>query len=181
MGQTSRRLRALAAGGAVLGIGATMTLAAWSDVEIFEGTFQAGSFGLEGSADGIVWDNHTDTPLGLAFTGSDNLVPGVAVYEKYHLKNIGTIPTPVTYSAATQGALDLDTDLIYRLVSSEAESCDAEAMETGNEIAAGAEFTLEVGATQSYCIEVELADSYDETQAEQGRLIWTFDAVQKPE
>lgn len=68
MGQRSRQLRALAAGGAVLGIGATMTLAAWSDVEIFEGTFQAGTFDIQGSADGIAWASHARYPTVVVLT-----------------------------------------------------------------------------------------------------------------
>ena len=179
MGQRSRQLRALAAGGAVLGIGATMTLAAWSDVEIFEGTFQAGTFDIQGSADGIAWASHADTPLRLSFTGSDNLVPGVAVYEEFHLRNIGTIPAPVTYSAVAQGDLDLEADLTYRLSAVDAGGCDAGTLAAGTAIAEGEEFILAVDATQPLCIEVQLADSYGATLAEQGRVVWTFDAVQQ--
>lgn len=181
MGQRSRQLRALAAGGAVLGIGATMTLAAWSDVEIFEGAFQAGSFDIQGSSDGLTWASHAETPLRLSFAGSDNLVPGAAVYEEYYLRNIGTIAAPITYSAAAQGALDLGSDLTYRLAIVDAGGCDADALAAGTTIAAGEEFTLAVDATQPLCVEVRLADSYGETLAEQGRLVWTFDAVQQQE
>ena len=179
MGQISRRLRALAAGGAVLGLGAVVTLAAWSDVQTFEGSFQAGSFGILGSADGQNWSNNTDTPLELTFDGSDNLVPGTAVYAGYHLKNIGTIPAHITYSVAAQGALTLDNGLTYQVVRTAAPvACDATAVAGGEAVTAGEEFTLGVEASESYCLEVTLSGDYGEDLAESGAVTWTFDAVQ---
>lgn len=44
-----RRRKALLAGGVVLGLGAAMTLAAWSDNVFSSGTFQTGNFDLVGS------------------------------------------------------------------------------------------------------------------------------------
>lgn len=53
------RLRALLAGGLVLGVGATMTLAAWNDSEFSTGTFSASSFALQSSTDsGGAWQEH---------------------------------------------------------------------------------------------------------------------------
>ncbi|EEW51156.1 Tat pathway signal sequence domain protein [Corynebacterium efficiens YS-314] len=178
MGQISRRLRAGAAGGAVLGLGAVVTLAAWSDVQTFEGSFQAGSFGILGSADGVTWSNNTDTPLELTFAGSDNLVPGTAVYAGYHLKNIGTIPAHITYSVTAQGALTLDTDLTYQLVRTAGPLCDATAVAGGTAVTAGEEFTLGAEATQAYCLEVTLSGDYGEDLAESSAVTWRFDAVQ---
>ena len=45
----SRRVKAVLAGGMVLGIGAAITLAAWNDSEFATGTFSAGHFGIEGA------------------------------------------------------------------------------------------------------------------------------------
>jgi predicted ribosomally synthesized peptide with SipW-like signal peptide len=45
----SRMIRAILAGGLVLGVGAAVTLAAWNDSEFATGTFTAGTFNLEGS------------------------------------------------------------------------------------------------------------------------------------
>lgn len=180
MGQISRRLRAVAAGGAVLGLGAVMTLAAWSDVQTFEGSFRAGSFGILGSTDGVNWTNNTDTPLELTFAGSDNLVPGTAVYAGYHLKNIGTIPAHITYSVTEQGALNLGTDLTYQLVRTAGPACDATAVTGGMAVNSGEEFTLGVEATQSYCLEVTLSGDYGENLAESGAVTWRFDAAQQP-
>lgn len=44
-----KKKKALLAGGVVLGLGAVMTLAAWSDNVFSEGTFQTGEFNLVGS------------------------------------------------------------------------------------------------------------------------------------
>lgn len=108
----------------------------------------------------------------------------MAVYEEFHLRNIGTIPAPVTYSAVAQGDLDLGdldlgADLTYRLSAVDAGGCDAGTLAAGTAIAEGEEFILAVDATQPLCIEVQLADSYGATLAEQGRVVWTFDAVQQ--
>lgn len=54
----SRMIRAILAGGLVLGVGAAVTLAAWNDSEFATGTFTAGSFGMEGSTDGTAFSEH---------------------------------------------------------------------------------------------------------------------------
>ncbi|MGO2139648.1 MAG: SipW-dependent-type signal peptide-containing protein [Leucobacter sp.] len=46
------KARALLAGGLVLGVGAAVTLAAWTDNEWVRGVFGTGTFGIEGSTDG---------------------------------------------------------------------------------------------------------------------------------
>src|SRR5690606_31735774 len=51
----SRMIRALLAGGLVLGVGTAVTLAAWNDSEFASGTFRAGTFDLEGSTDGTTF------------------------------------------------------------------------------------------------------------------------------
>ncbi|GAB6858941.1 SipW-dependent-type signal peptide-containing protein [Microbacterium xylanilyticum] len=55
------RIRALLAGGLVLGTGATSTLASWNDAEYANGTFTAARFGIEGSLDGTNYAKHTST------------------------------------------------------------------------------------------------------------------------
>ena len=42
-------IRAILAGGIVLGVGAAVTLAAWNASEFATGTFQAGTFTIEGA------------------------------------------------------------------------------------------------------------------------------------
>ncbi|WP_438353662.1 SipW-dependent-type signal peptide-containing protein [Microbacterium sp. CJ88] len=56
------RLRALLAGGLVLGIGATVTLAAWTDSEYTAATLTAGRFGILGSMNGAAFADHATSP-----------------------------------------------------------------------------------------------------------------------
>lgn len=53
-----RRARAILAGGMVLGLGAAVTMAAWSDSEFASGIFNTGSFNLQGSATGGDFQDH---------------------------------------------------------------------------------------------------------------------------
>lgn len=87
---TSTRVKALLAGGLVLGIGAAMTLAAWTDQEFATGSFTAGSFNVVGSADGLTFADHATSdpgvPAALSFsTGFDNLSKSSVVAAAYVL------------------------------------------------------------------------------------------------
>jgi len=127
-GTAGRRVRALLAGGLVLGVGAAVTLAAWNDSEFAQGTFTAGSFNLEGSTDGTSFAEHADaaTPATLGFTvDPTNLSPGDSV----------TAPFAVRLDAATSTAADLVIsaspatgsilpNLTYRLDKTLAFGCD---------------------------------------------------------
>ena len=53
-----RRIRAILAGGLVLGVGAAATLAAWNDSEYGAATFTAGRFDIVGSTDGTTFASH---------------------------------------------------------------------------------------------------------------------------
>ena len=78
-----RKVAAILAGGLVLGVGAGVTLAAWSDSEFATGTFTSGTFDLEGSTDGTNFSNHTSSAGAAALSFSvplNNLAPGNAVY-----------------------------------------------------------------------------------------------------
>src|SRR5690625_7957040 len=80
---TSKKFKALLAGGLVLGVGAAVTLAAWTDQEWAEGLFTTGSFNIESSIDGATFDDN-DTQDGAAvlefdLTGADNMAPDETV------------------------------------------------------------------------------------------------------
>lgn len=85
-----RRRKALLAGGIVLGLGAAMTLAAWSDDVFVNGSFAAGQFGIEGAVDnaGTAWQQYDSSPGGgLAFTlNPQTMAPGDAVYAPLNLR-----------------------------------------------------------------------------------------------
>jgi predicted ribosomally synthesized peptide with SipW-like signal peptide len=57
------RARALLAGGLVLGVGAVMTYASWTDTEYASGSFGASVFAIESSVDGgTTWAEHPTAP-----------------------------------------------------------------------------------------------------------------------
>lgn len=89
-----RKRKALLAGGVVLGLGAAMTLAAWSDDVIADGIFNTGgTFELQGSTDGSTFrDYDEDTPntpedpssaaLNFSFTATE-MTPGQTIYAPF--------------------------------------------------------------------------------------------------
>lgn len=107
----STKVKAVLAGGLVLGLGAAMTLAAWTDQEFATGTFTAGHFNLVGSTDGTTFSEHaTDdpgVPAALSFsTGFDNLSKSSTVASAYvlHLDAATTVAgTGLVTAAAGSG------------------------------------------------------------------------------
>lgn len=116
----SRKIKALLAGGLVLGLGAAVTLAAWTDNEWATATFTSGHFNLVGSADGLNFSDHptTGAPATLSFsTGFNNLSPNTTVAALYALR----LDTPTTVSAtgvvtAAVGTGTAEANLTYRIV-----------------------------------------------------------------
>lgn len=85
----SRRIRALLAGGLVLGLGATATLAAWNDSEFGTATFTAGKFDLVGATDGATFTGHatTGTAATLSFVVAPTaMAPGNTTYALFSVK-----------------------------------------------------------------------------------------------
>lgn len=85
----SRRLRAVLAGGLVLGIGVAATLAAWNDSEYGSASFTAGRFDIVGAVDGSTFSSHATT--GAAATLNFQLAPtamapGNATYALFSVK-----------------------------------------------------------------------------------------------
>lgn len=95
------KVRAVLAGGLVLGIGAAVTLAAWNDSEFAQGTFTAGSFNLEGSTDGTTYEEHDvlNGPAALTFTTSTaNMSPGDEVSAPFAVR----LDDETSYDAAVR-------------------------------------------------------------------------------
>ena len=88
-----RKAKAILAGGLVLGIGAAVTLAAWNDSEFIKGAFGGGHFEIQGSTDGLAFDDHEDatSPFGLTFRASSGLAFSTANSE---LSPGETVATP---------------------------------------------------------------------------------------
>lgn len=104
-----RRIRALFAGGLVLGIGATATLASWNDGEYATATFTSGRFDIVGSVTGAPgsFAQHTSTGTAAALTftiasGSTTaMVPGNVAYALFSVRT-----TAVTDRPAIPGAVN---------------------------------------------------------------------------
>ncbi|WP_166969995.1 SipW-dependent-type signal peptide-containing protein [Brevibacterium atlanticum] len=117
----SRKFKAILAGGIVLGIGAAVTLAAWTDDEWAEGVFGAGSFNVEGSTDGTAFTDHESADgaasLDFELPASDNLSPGDAVAAPFVLR----LDESTTYDATVDltsaaGTGSNATNLSYGIV-----------------------------------------------------------------
>lgn len=109
----SRKVKAVLAGGLVLGVGAAITLAAWNDSEFATGTFTAGTFNLEGSTTSSIagFADHNeddgDTAADLTFTTPfDNLAPEDVVYASFWLRLAADTTTDATLALDTLTTTD---------------------------------------------------------------------------
>lgn len=103
--QKSRKVKALLAGGLVLGVGAAVTLAAWTDQEWAGSTFDAGSFNIQGTVDPSLteetWDDHATSGDAAAIDfklQAANLTPGDTVAGAFALRTDAS----TTYAATTE-------------------------------------------------------------------------------
>lgn len=112
---TKKKVIAIAAGCAVLGLGATATLAAWTDTEwVFGGDGNGGagigtsSFSIQQSRDGgNTWDDQPDNPGGEIEFAPDalDLTPGDSVYAGVALRTAaGSDAGDVTLQSAVAAA-----------------------------------------------------------------------------
>nr|WP_300150904.1 SipW-dependent-type signal peptide-containing protein [Propionicimonas sp.] len=190
--QRGRKVAAILAGGLVLGVGTMATLAAWNDTEVATGTFTAGRFNMEGSADkGANWGDHTTSPgAALSFsTPFNNLQPGSTVYSTYQVRLAAntTNNATVALSASSDGSV---AGLTYQLATVATATCDDAALAAGTNLvpagttigsASASTFTLSkgtpttsAGATVNLCFKVTAGAI---TQGQTGSGTWTFTAT----
>lgn len=101
------------AGVAVLGVGAALTSAAWTDDVFFAADATSGTFDLQGSLDGTNWfdvANVDDTtaidPIQIPAATFENLAPGDVRLVTLHLQNAGSVPIALGAPVVTEnGAL----------------------------------------------------------------------------
>lgn len=175
--QFGTKAKAILAGGMVLGVGAAITLAAWTDTEWATGLFGSGSFGIEGSTNGTAWSDNpvTGAPASLSFAvGADNLTPGSAVYALYavQLKDGSTNEAEVAVSQ-NEASKIAGTTASYKYVTGA--TCDATAYGTGtNEN--GTSFDLTATEAPTYlCFQVTADNTMP--QGADGSITWTFTAT----
>ncbi|MFE1644633.1 SipW-dependent-type signal peptide-containing protein [Microbacterium sp. P01] len=126
----STRVRAVLAGALVLGVGTSVTLAAWSDDEFGAGTFAASTFVVESQTGISTWAAHeSGSPATLAFAASA-MSPAVSQYAYIDIRttaatNISGTAALTAVSAATGTLLP---QLEYRVaVTAATAPCNASA------------------------------------------------------
>jgi len=119
MSTRSTKVKAILAGGLVLGIGAAVTLAAWNDSEFATGNFAAGTFDMVGSTDGSAFASHASSPgAPLTFSANfNNLSPNVTVAAPFvvHLTPATTSDAVVSAFSAT-GSGAAASNLTYGII-----------------------------------------------------------------
>lgn len=187
---TSRRRRAVLAGGLVLGLGAAVTLAAWNDSEYATGEFAAGAFDLEGSTDGLTWAQHATAPgASLDFVvAPDNLAPTDVVYAPFAVRLAADTTNDAVVTLSHEGTTGTVTELTYGVLLTADATCGAATtgdvlVPTGTAVSVvpGAPtFDLEfdadaAGEAQFLCFAVTAGD--DLVQGQAGTVTWEFNAV----
>jgi predicted ribosomally synthesized peptide with SipW-like signal peptide len=112
------RWRAVLAGGLVLGVGATATLAAWNDTEVATGGFTSSVFDLQSqSAGSPTYADHATAPGATLVFNATAMSPGVS---SYAWLNVRTSPASTVGGTVGLTALDrsgtLAPALEYRAV-----------------------------------------------------------------
>lgn len=190
------RLRALLAGALVLGVGATLTLASWTDTEVARGSFAASTFGIEGSTNGTAYAEHpsASAPAELSFAVSPTAMsPGTTVYARYLVRTTQATNVAGTaqLSAATVSGSGLGTYLTYgvRVIAASAEC--TQATYTGSStvvVPAGSALTTGAAGTQAlatgggspvaYCFAVTLpTGTSNAAQGLTATATWTITAT----
>jgi predicted ribosomally synthesized peptide with SipW-like signal peptide len=188
----SPKIRAVLAGGLVLGIGAAVTLAAWNDSEFARGTFTAGSFNLQGSTNGTDFgENPVTAPATLGFTASTaNLSPGDVVSAPFAVRLDAASTYDATVTVSTETSTGTLTGLTYSLTRSTTFGCSepvtstlvqpAQALGTtpdGVTFALGQGAGTDAGTPVYLCFRITADSALP--QAQTGTATWKFAAQQQ--
>jgi predicted ribosomally synthesized peptide with SipW-like signal peptide len=189
-------IRAILAGGLVLGVGAAVTMAAWNDSEFVTGTFPAGTFNMQGSTtDGTTFTDHpVGAPGTLTFTVAPLLLsPGDTVYAPFAVRlaanTTNNANVVITSPATTTGSV---ANLTYEVDRTATWGCSSASVDTNGAamITAGTALTTvagpntfaltkgtpvtAAGATQFLCFKVTAGSGL--TQGQTGTVTWQFTA-----
>jgi predicted ribosomally synthesized peptide with SipW-like signal peptide len=185
--RVSIRVRAALAGGLVLGLGAGLTVASWTDAEFVKGTFTASSFNLQSSVQG-------GTYTGLsALTGTvAGAYPGSLAYISLKVKTAAVSTAGTVSLSAAANSTGLANVLRYRIVRSLA-ACTATVF-TGSPVyvvggastyqqvnaalapTTGIALTANAGLEVGYCIELGMPLGVNQTtyQGTSGTPTWNI-------
>lgn len=195
------RARAVLAGGLVLGIGAAVTLAAWTDNEYSTATVASGRFGIVGAMSGGAFGDHSSSP-GATLTFAPALgaiYPGVTGYTGVQIRSatvasggFDSVPGVVRMQTATAATGTLAAALVYAVrIIPAASTCNATtfAASTTIVVADNTALTTAVpasgvntqtlqaagGNTLAYCIQIGLpTTAADNTQNGTATVVWQF-------
>lgn len=191
----SRKVRAVLASGLVLGVGATITLAAWNDSEYAQGSLEAGTFAIMGSVDGENFDEMEPEAHRLNFTAAaDQMYPGAQTYASFSVRTrAGSMAglVHVTPAMDEQNILGLGEYLSYGIREIPSADCTSESFENAtepeNQVAPqGTRLTSDIEdqgrflaansqSTVNYCVELSLdAETPNDMQGEQSTPQWEF-------
>ncbi|MFT4009139.1 MAG: SipW-dependent-type signal peptide-containing protein [Nocardioidaceae bacterium] len=176
-GRTSERVRAVLALGLVAGLGATGTMAAWTD----EATATSGMFST-GTVDILLGspladDNPTDFSTGFAMT---DMAPGSSQDAVLQVNNAGTLPVTYALSSASTGTLGSALTISVYASTSGATSCTGTALASGTASSASllTARALAAGASEYLCFRAALPASADSSVAgTSATLTLTFTAT----
>lgn len=188
-GLKSTKVRAILAGGLVLGVGAAITLAAWNDSEFATGIFAGGAFSIEGSVNGTTFTEHPTAlaPAALAFElEADNLAPSEPVYAGFAVQLTAASTYAATVGITASSADTIASSLTYSLVETATFGCDATSFAAGTALVTDAAtttsdaadiFTLDaVTAPVFLCFEVTPSATLPQASPE-GTVLWEFAAT----
>ena len=150
----SHRIRAVLAGGLVLGIGATATLAAWNDAEFGAATFTAGRFDLLGATDGVTYSSHATTGAAAALNFQlppTAMAPGTTTYALFSVKTASpSVAGVLQLTAGTPGGTGLASSLTYGVRTVSGTTCSAATYAGGTAVVAdGSALTTSGASTQA--------------------------------
>ena len=201
----NRRIKAVLAGGLVFGIGATATLAAWTDTETASGSFEAGRFKIDLSVD-TTWSSNRE--MTFKATG---MYPGSTVYAPAYVRTTSDTTMKGQIQVAGSGVAGTSNtiagNLEYRAVTKSftsaaeafASACDASAFSGSPSYVFGGGTSKQplrnsvtstskqavssvAGSVQAYCFEVVLPTSTPSAaQGTSAAHAWTFSAESVPD
>ncbi|RXZ51361.1 hypothetical protein ESP57_05300 [Agromyces fucosus] len=183
------------AGGLVLGVGATATLAAWNDAENASGTFGSSVFDtVSKNSTDTTFASHDQSPATLAFAAT-GMSPGALFTAGLDVRTTGAGDSPTAAStvggtallasAVPTGDTQLTGQLEYRaIVTTTATSCAA-VVHSGAYVAATAvpagvqaALSANAGNTVRFCFEVRLKTTApNTTQGRTGVITWSVTAT----
>ena len=155
---TSRKVKAILAGGLVLGIGTAVTLAAWNDSEFASGQFAAGTFNLQGSTTSGIAGFSDHATVGAAAVVFDlasygDVAPDDVLYEPFWVRLAANTTSGASLNLAgiTAGVGTNNANFsyeIYRLAAVDTE-CDAIGVAGGVLIGSGVDLSSFVAEAPS--------------------------------